>query len=209
MSDVTRQRALCHQVVSNLLDYPTDELRTRLPMIRAAIAELPPLWADMLMPLVERLETEPMTALQADYVATFDLRRKCCLYLTYYAHGDTRKRGSALLAFKQAYRRGGVELGDSELPDHLAVVLEFAATVDPEAGRQLLIDHRAGLQLLELSLGEMGSPYVGAVKAVSATLPKIRGDVHEIVRRLIAEGPPDEGVGLEPFAPPTAMGVRP
>jgi nitrate reductase delta subunit len=82
MNDVKRQRALCHQVVSNLLDYPSDELRNRLPMIRAAIAELPPAWADMLVPLVERLETESMTALQADFVATFDLRSKCCLYIT-------------------------------------------------------------------------------------------------------------------------------
>jgi nitrate reductase molybdenum cofactor assembly chaperone NarJ/NarW len=36
------------------------------------------------------------------YVQTFDLRRRCALYLTYYRYGDTRKRGLAMLAFKTA-----------------------------------------------------------------------------------------------------------
>ena len=44
---------------------------------------------------------------QADYVETFDLRRRCCLYLTYYTYGDTRKRGMALLQFKHLYRGPG------------------------------------------------------------------------------------------------------
>ncbi|MGJ3558433.1 nitrate reductase molybdenum cofactor assembly chaperone [Streptomyces sp. INA 01156] len=35
--------------------------------------------------------------LTAAYVATFDHRKRCCPYLTYYAHGDTRKRGMGLL----------------------------------------------------------------------------------------------------------------
>lgn len=209
MSDVERQRALCYQVVAHLIDYPTDDMRERLPMLRAATAELPKAWAALLTPLLDRLEREPLLGLQADYVATFDLKRRCCPYLTYYAHGDTRKRGMALLSFKTAYRKAGMVLDDSELPDHLGVALEFSATGDAEAGRQLLLDHRAGLELLKLSLTDIGSPYAGAVAAVSATLPKIRGDERDVVQRLIDQGPPDEGVGLEPYAAlPTSMGAR-
>ncbi|GLB64437.1 hypothetical protein NCCP2495_23160 [Dietzia sp. NCCP-2495] len=37
--------------------------------------------------------TTPLTELQAEHVETFDLRRRCCPYLTYYRFGDTRKRG--------------------------------------------------------------------------------------------------------------------
>ncbi len=40
----------------------------------------------------------------------------------------------ALLRFKQTYLAAGFELDDAELPDHLCVVLEFAATVDQDAG---------------------------------------------------------------------------
>ena len=50
----------------------------------------------------------------------------------------------ALLRFKQAYLASGFELTDTELPDHLCVVLEYAATIDRERGRGLVLDHRAG-----------------------------------------------------------------
>ena len=59
----------------------------------------------------------------------------------------------ALLRFKQTYLASGFDLDrPGELPDHLCVVLEYAATVDQELGRQLMLDHRAGLELLRLSL---------------------------------------------------------
>jgi nitrate reductase delta subunit len=110
------------------------------------------------------------------------------------------------LRFKQTYLRAGfplVETGeDAELPDHLCVVLEFGATVDQEQGRRLLLDHRAGLELLRLALRDAGSPWAGAVEAVTATLPVLRGDERDAVRRLAAEGPPEEEVGLSPYGGP-------
>ena len=102
--------------------------------------------------------------LQRDYVETFDVTRRCCLYLTYFAHGDTRKRGLALVQFKQAYREAGVELDAAELPDHLCVVLEFGATVDAETAWRLLNDHRAGIEMLRIALAETGSPWHDALR---------------------------------------------
>ena len=143
-----------------------------------------------------------MSQLQAEYVETFDNRRRCNLFLTYFAHGDTRKRGMALLRFKQTYLGAGFVLDDSELPDHLCVVLEYAATVDQDRGRSLMLDHRAGLELLRVSLVDMSSPWASLIEAVTATLPPLRGDERDAVRRLAAEGPPEEEVGLAPFANP-------
>ena len=42
----------------------------------------------------------------------------------------------------------------------------------------------------------------GTIDAVTATLPPLRGDERDAVRRLAAEGPPEEEVGLAPFAAP-------
>ena len=42
----------------------------------------------------------------------------------------------------------------------------------------------------------------GAVEAVTSTLPPLRGDEMDAVRRLAAEGPPEEDVGLTPYATP-------
>jgi nitrate reductase delta subunit len=152
--------------------------------------------------MAAHLEGTPLPQLQADYVETFDTRRRCNLYLTYFAHGDTRKRGLALLRFKQTYLRSGYLLDESELPDHLCVVLEYAATVDLQLGRALILDHRAGLELLRLSLRDSDSPYASVLDAVTATLPPLRGDERDAVRRLALEGPPEEEVGLAPFATP-------
>ena len=190
------------QAASLLLGYPDEELDGRLELIRRASRELPDHVGGPLRACVARLGKVPLGELEADYVETFDSRRRHSLFLTYFAYGDTRKRGMALLRFKQTYQASGFELTASELPDHLCVVLEYAATIDRERGRRLMLDHRAGLELLRISLTEAGSRWAGAVEAVTATLPPLRGDERDAVRRLAAEGPPEEEVGLTPYATP-------
>jgi nitrate reductase delta subunit len=190
------------QSVSLLLDYPDSAMLARLDLIRGASQRLPVAIGDSIRGFADHLRQTPLPRLQAEYVETFDNRRRCNLFLTYFAHGDTRKRGLALLRFKQTYLSAGYELDDSELPDHLCVVLEFAATVDQERGRSLILDHRAGLELLRVSLADLSSPWAGLIDAVTATLPPLRGDERDAVRRLAAEGPPEEEVGLAPFAAP-------
>ncbi|HSV41750.1 MAG TPA: nitrate reductase molybdenum cofactor assembly chaperone [Nocardioidaceae bacterium] len=196
------QLTIVWQSVSLLLDYPDEELLARADLVRSAAQALPVTIGDSLRAFLDHVEATPLPDLQADYVETFDTRRRCNLFLTYFAHGDTRKRGMALLRFKQTYLRAGFELSETELPDHLCVVLEFAATVDRDLGRDLILDHRAGLELLRLSLQESRSPWGSLVDAVTATLPALRGDERDAVRRLAAEGPPEEEVGLAPFANP-------
>jgi nitrate reductase delta subunit len=196
------QLTIVWQSVSLLLDYPDEHLLTRAAMLRSASHHLPPTIGDSIRAFLDHVGSTPLPELQASYVETFDTRRRCNLFLTYFAHGDTRKRGMALLRFKQTYLHAGYELDEAELPDHLCVVLEFAATVDPGLGRDLMLDHRAGLELLRLSLRDIGSPWAGLIDAVTATLPPLRGDERDAVRRLAAEGPPEEEVGLAPFASP-------
>lgn len=188
-----------HQAASLLLDYPDEELLARLPVIRDAIHEgASGAAARHLLALVEHLASAPLAEVQRQYVETFDMRRRCCLHLTYYAYGDTRRRGMALLDLKQTYQRCGATLREDELPDHLCVVLEFSAAC-PQVGRTLLLDHRPGLELLRISLTDRESPYRHGVEAVCATLPTLVGRDLDAVRTLIASGPPDEQVGMEAF----------
>lgn len=196
------QLTVVWQSASLLLDYPDEAVLAHAELVRSASVGLPPAIGDSIRDFLHHLETTPLSELQADYVETFDNRRRCNLFLTYFAHGDTRQRGMALLRFKQTYLRAGFELDDAELPDHLCVVLEFAATIDRDLGRDLMLDHRAGLELLRLSLRDMNSPWASLIDAVTATLPPLRGEERDAVRRLAAEGPPEEEVGLAPFANP-------
>lgn len=134
-----------------------------------------------------------------DYVATFDMRRRATMYLTYWTAGDTRNRGREMLAFATAYRAAGVEPPRSEAPDHLPVVLEFAATVAPEVGRRLLTEHRVPIDVLRSALADAESPYQHTVAAVCETLPVATDQEVRRARRLAEAGPPAEAVGLQPF----------
>lgn len=192
------------QAQSLLLGYPDDELFERLPLLGRVADALPSPVGAPLIAFLDRLGGSDRAALAAQYVTTFDHRKRGCLYLTYYTHGDTRKRGLALLRLKQTYAAAGLNIVDDELPDHLPVMLEFAAA-HPEPGRALLLDYRAGLELLRLDLTDTRSPWRLVLDSISATLPALTGDQRQAAARLAAEGPPEEQVGLEPFAPPQYM----
>jgi len=200
-----RQLVLAWQSASLLLGYPDEELVARAGMLREVAALLPTPVSEPLKVFLQHLQDTPVPEVAADFVATFDHQRRCCLYLSYFQHGDTRNRGLALLRFKTAYREAGMVLSDDELPDHLGVVLEFGATADVTAARVLLLEHRAGLELLRLALEDAHSPWAHVLQAVSATLPQLAGDDREAVMKLAAQGPPAEEVGLAPFAPPETM----
>ncbi|WP_370894093.1 nitrate reductase molybdenum cofactor assembly chaperone [Janibacter sp. GXQ6167] len=204
-----RELADTWQLVSVLLDYPDEALLARLPDLRAVAAQLPGEVAQPLTAFLDHLAGSDLTDLQSEYVDTFDVTRRCALHLTYFLHGDTRKRGVALVQFKQTYRHAGVVLGDedSELPDHLSVVLEFGASVDRDAAWKLLNDHRVGIELLRAALDDRSSPWRHVIAALRATLPPLEGDDHEALARLIAEGPPQEEVGIDqaPYAMDPAL----
>lgn len=193
-------RRLVWRLGALLLDYPGEQTLAMLDELDSAAAELPDTVRPLLAGFLTHLRTTDPIALAQEYVETFDMRRRASLHLTFYAYGDTRKRGMALLRFKHAYRHAGVELGDEELPDHLPVLLEFAATVDPIGGERLLGEHVPVLELLRLSLSDSGSPYAGVLASVVATLPPVTTADRRRIAELAAAGPPEEEVGLDPFA---------
>ena len=193
--------------VSILLGYPDADLLDRLPAVEAVAGRLPAPAGPALGRFAAHLRESPPARLQADYVDTFDMRRRCCLYLTYYAHGDTRKRGAALVRFTHAYRTAGLAPPEGELADHLGVVCNFAALA-PGPGLGLMAEHRAGIELLRLALGEARSPYVDVIEALCAVLPEAAEADRARALDLARSGPPAEDVGLEPFGPPEYMGGR-
>jgi nitrate reductase molybdenum cofactor assembly chaperone NarJ/NarW len=194
-----------YKLASVLLQYPTVALFDGLGPLSQAASAAPRASRPSFGMFLEWLgRTSPDTVVR-HYVETFDLRRRCALYLTYYRYGDTRKRGMAMLEFKAAYRAAGLEPSDGELPDYLPMVLDFAA-LHPR-GEQLLRTHRADLELLLRALRDAESPYAGVIEAVCAQLPALRRPDHALVRRFWESGPPEEEVGIEridsaPFAPP-------
>ncbi len=205
----TRRRvttARIYKLSSLLLQYPDEDLRSAQREIIDAIGALPRTPAAAAL---ERFydwwaQTDPLVVAQ-HYVQTLDLNKRSGLYLTFYGEGDKRERGSALLRLKRLYRAAGLPLQGTELPDYLPVMLEFAAAAPPGYGEVVLREHHAALELVRLSLRERESPYAHLIDAVCLTLGAPSAADRARVLKLAASGPPQELVGLEPFAPPEVM----
>jgi nitrate reductase delta subunit len=192
------------KLASVLLLYPDAERREAAAAAHdLEIAPARGRQAELLRELCRWYAATPVPELQRLYVEAFDFSKQCSLHLTYHVHGDRRQRGMAMLRLKGAYRAAGLEPPGTELPDYLPLMLEFA-TVAP-AGTELLEEHRVAIELVRAGLRREGSPFAPLLDVVVGALPRLRSAKLARIRRLAAEGPPHEEVGLEPFAPPEVM----
>ncbi|WP_327089506.1 nitrate reductase molybdenum cofactor assembly chaperone [Nonomuraea sp. NBC_01738] len=180
-------KAVIWQAAAHLLAYPDERFWGRLPLIEEAASPHFP-------GFVAEIRELGAGELAAHYVEMFDLKRRCCLYLTYYTDGDTRRRGESLAALKGRYRSAGWELMEDELPDYLPVMLEFAAL--DATGEALLAGHRSGLELLRAALEGYGSPYARVIATVTGALPPMTAAQRAQAAKLARGGPPAESVGV-------------
>jgi nitrate reductase delta subunit len=202
---VPAERVHVLKAVSLLLQYPS-------PAVRAAANEIDPgalagasrRQAARVGRFLEWFRGRSGPELERTYVESFDFAKRQSLHLTFHTDGDRRQRGMSLLALKRRYADAGLEVTDAELPDYLPLMLEFAALAGPP-GMEALADHRIAIELVRASLADAGSEYADLLDAVADELPGLTGRQVTRLRRLAAEGPPHEEVGLEPFAPPEVM----
>jgi nitrate reductase delta subunit len=192
-------------LASLALRYPGPDVVARREEAGELAADLPRGEArDALRRFVAWWRDVPPPRLEAAYVETFDLHRRASLYLSWYRYGDRRQRGQAFVRLKHLVEGRGYRFAGRELPDYLPLLLEFAA-LEPEAGAEVLAEHRVGLELLRAALADASSPWADVVAALCLELPPLDEAGLAAVHRLAAEGPPGETVGLEPFAPPEVM----
>lgn len=191
--------AVLRQAAAHCLAYPDDAFRTStLPLLTAALAPLRHPAAEPLRAFAAEAAATPAGRLAACYVDTFDFTGRHSLHLTWWTDGDTRRRGAALVRFKETYRAHGLEFGDADLPDFLPAVLEFTAATGSDA---LLREHRPALELLRLALAEHGTPYARVLASVCAGLPGPSPEDRAAALALARGGPPREDVGLDSLAP--------
>ncbi|QWF83972.1 nitrate reductase molybdenum cofactor assembly chaperone [Amycolatopsis sp. CA-230715] len=190
-----RTRAVVRQVAGWCLQYPDDSVLAKLVLLQACLDEIGtavPGHRELSLVLRHLRDGAP-GELAAHYIEVFDRRPRRTLHLSWFSHGDTRRRGQALADLKAQYRKHGFALAENELPDFLPVVLEFTAAARDD---EVLTGFHAGLNLLRDNLSAHGTPYEHAVAAVLATMPSSPAAP--------APEPPTELVGLDPF--PTGAG---
>lgn len=189
-------KEIARAIAAQCLVYPEQIFIDRNAELKKIAASLDPKLSEPLLRFLTGVSEMALNKLQEHYVEIFDMRRKCSLFLTSWTHGDTRNRGMALVYFIEIYKRCGLVLSPAELPDHLAVVLEFAALENPHEGDLLLGEHQAPILLIKDALHKCGSLYASVLDAVVKSLPEMTPEIEARARALAITGPPKEFVGL-------------
>lgn len=167
-----------YKLLSVLLEYPNQELIKHLPELREFVAQnldIDEAERDALQIFLTRLQSTPVTEMQADYVKTFDLTAEHSLHLTHHLFGDDKNRGPALIDLGELYKDYGVEVVTNELPDYLPLILEFTAYLDDNEATVFLSDANKVLGVLTENLKKAGSPYAALLSIVEsrATLTRL------------------------------------
>ncbi|MDO4640863.1 MAG: nitrate reductase molybdenum cofactor assembly chaperone [Neisseria sp.] len=196
-----------YQWFSALLCYPEAELIEALPEFQTALNEWPPLQKQThrLSGFLAYLQTHSLRDLQERYVATFDRNRNHALYLFEHVYGEDRDRGSAMVDLLEEYRRGGFELGDTELPDYLPALLEYLAQVPSEHAQKLLGDAVHVIAHIAGKLEKNGSPYAVLLQGITELSPVkpqplVEPPVRDMDEAMETFGP--DVAGVEPLLKP-------
>jgi nitrate reductase molybdenum cofactor assembly chaperone NarJ/NarW len=151
-----------------LLRYPNAEMRAALPDIRAALKSESSVSHSRLGEierLIDRLAAIPALQAESEYVELFDRGRRTSLYLFEHVHGDSRDRGPAMIDLVKTYENAGLFLAESELPDYLPVVLEFASTQPAKEARAFLAETAHILRAIFTALVDRKSGYAAVIAA--------------------------------------------
>ncbi|MDR3106717.1 MAG: nitrate reductase molybdenum cofactor assembly chaperone [Bifidobacteriaceae bacterium] len=195
------QAAQIYGLISLMLEYPGEELLAARGRLHAEAVRLGPAGpAGQVRRFADYLLAGSAGALAAAYVSTFDWRSATSLHLTYSEFGDTRARGAALAALKHRYRLASFRPRESELPDYLPLLAEFAAL--DAAGEAALASCHVGLAVLDQALAKERSPYRHLTRAAGLLLGHLSARGQERLAALIASGPPVEAVGADGACPP-------
>ena len=201
------QRQMLYMAASLCLDYPREGFEEHMRAVSDATAQFPEPLASRFADFCSWALTTGRRGVEETYVRTFDEQRRCALELSYYAVGDTRQRGQALLAFRELLRAAGFEQADDELPDYLPTILELCAKSDDVVVDNVLPSHREGLEVLRAALFQQDSPWTGVVTVMCEVLPHIDDATRERYQQLIRQGPPGELVGITDLPFPTVQEV--
>lgn len=186
-----------YKALAVLLSYPEDPVREAVPAAMDVVRSeglVPEKLQRALSRLADELSGGDPYALKENYVQLFDRTRSLSLNLYEHVHGESRERGPAMVALRELYLAEGLELGTSELPDHLPVFLEFLSQLPPERAASLLGE---AVHVIE-ALGERLRRRTSHYRSVFGALAALAGEkADQGALRALLEEPDDDPDDLE------------
>jgi nitrate reductase molybdenum cofactor assembly chaperone NarJ/NarW len=143
-----------------LFAWPRDGWEERIETARAAVRRADRGAARVLEQFERAIGALDRATVETTYTSTFDLAPSCSPYLGIHVFGeDSRDRARLMVGLRMSYTAQGHELA-GELPDHIFLVLAFAAHFDEEEWADLaalILD--PALTKMDGLLAETTNPY--------------------------------------------------
>lgn len=165
MSDL--DRTTC-RLLADALRYPVPGLDARLASALPSI--LDPGTRKSIASFVRAIQGISQGEWEELYTRTFDLSPAVAPYLGYHIWGDGYPRGKLMADLNRAYRELGLD-DQSELPDHLSLVMRFLGTGAPSPSELAEIFTPATQKMLAvLRKADKNNPYIALLEAVLAAV---------------------------------------
>jgi nitrate reductase delta subunit len=154
-----------------ILSYPTEEASSCLDVALASLGAACPDAAIRLSEWGRYFRETPLWQVQETYTQTFDLNPVCGLDVGYYLFGEDYQRGIFLAHLRESQEEIGM-VEETELPDHLPVLLRWLARV---YGTELYTDMAAEcvvpvVRRMDESLAAAANPYRNLLQAIARVL---------------------------------------
>ena len=185
------------KALSALLCYPTQELVSRVPELRAVLHEeglLAQATLEGLGRFLDYLAQTDVYELEENYVLLFDRSRSLALNLFEHVHGESRDRGQAMVDLKALYERHDLHIASGELPDFLPLFLEFLSILPLDEARAHLSEAAHIVSTLSERLEKRESRYAALLSAIA----ELAGDGASDIELVADDGTtPDDLAALD------------
>jgi nitrate reductase delta subunit len=188
---------------AELLAYPNGSLAAAARECESRLAPFDPEAARLAERFCSAVERMPLARLEELYTAAFDLNASWHPYVGYHLLGESYKRSAFLLELKERYRAQGFSF-EGELPDHLAVGLQFVSgCADPSLAEEIVADAVVpALERMLRSVEEAGEKPEERSSAVEELASNPYRSVLEALRQVLRGRTEAEDRRPERAAPP-------
>ena len=158
-----------YSLFADILDYPAHPIAERVDGCAAQLALERPEARAHILAFQTAVAEVSLGQLQESYINAFDFRPDCTPNLGYHLFGDDGRRGLFLAELKGRMESAGVAL-ESELPDHISLVLRYMEQHEQE--RSTLIEDcmLPAVSRMAEALDSSENPYKHALRAMHSVL---------------------------------------
>jgi nitrate reductase molybdenum cofactor assembly chaperone len=166
MKDLTH-----YSLLSEMFRYPTENLKEYIPEMVALVRNYDPEAESDFRQFVDHVCSKPLSYQQEYYVNTFYVHPVCCLDTGYVLFGEDYRRGIYMANLKKEHNEAGNDC-DTELPDHLPVVLCLLPRLkDPELAEELVCSLLiTAVNEMIAAFGDKSNHYKNLLKILSSVM---------------------------------------